>query len=186
MKLAQDTFMKGMQELSVMYPYWSVDVTDLLLMGKWYKHAKEVFAEENFLPAVAYYCQSRAKEPRSLCDIQEALAENVPQMSALEGLNTLKGLLNLFQLDHNKERLVATLTAKESMKALYLTYCNICDIDYDYGYPNSELKRRFEDSYFCTLFITEYKKIQASVLREACRQPITALPSGNQNLMIGG
>ena len=188
MKLSTETYKQGMKILANHYLDWKFDLTNSDMVAAWYATLSGLISEQDFIAAVKYYTSIKAKGPTSPVELQETYLENVPQLSPMEALSTLLGLLTLYSNDDNADRLVEILTSIDSNRALYLTYCNMAylgEISYSL-YPNARLKEKFEDSYICTWFISEYKRIQKSVIREACISQINALPSGSDFIKIGG
>ena len=188
MQLSIATYKQGMKILSNHYLDWRFDFTNPDMVSAWYATLSGLISEQDFINAVRYYTSTKSKGPTSPVDLQQTYIDQIPQLSPLEALSTLRGILKLFSNDNNDSRVVEALTSREINKALYLTYCNMahlgkqaCDL-----YPNFRLDSKFEDEYTCTWFITEYRRIQQSVLREACVNQINALPCGTENIKTGG
>lgn len=188
MKLSVETYEKGMKILSNHYLDWKYDLTNPDMVTAWYATLSGLISEQDFICAVQYYTSTEAKGPTSPVDLQKTYLNTIPQLSPMEALNTLRRILKLFAEDNDNHRVVETLESCESNKALYLTYCNMCHLgdSSHHFYPNSSLDEKFEDTYICTWFINEYKRIQQTVIKEACISQINALPSGNEYLKIGG
>jgi len=188
MKLTTETYRQGMEILANHYLDWKFDFTNLDMVSSWCTTLSDLISEQDFIAAVNCYVHTKVKGPTSPVELQQTYYENIPQLSPMEALNTLRGILTLFQFDDTDARVVEALTSMEINKALYLTYCNIAHLGYKGCrlYPNSALNDKFEDNYTCTWFITEYKRIQLKLLRDACVTQINALPSGSETLMIGG
>lgn len=188
MKLSVETYKQGMKILSNHYLDWKFDLTNSEMVAAWYATLSGLISEQDFICAVKHYTSTKVKGPTSPVDLQATYFDTLPQLSPIEALSTLRQILKLFSEDNDNHRVIEVLESREENKVLYLTYCNMTNFvgtSHNF-YPNYELDEKFTDTYICTLFINEYKRIQQLVIREACISQINALPSGSEYLKIGG
>ena len=190
MKLTYDTFKQGIDTLKYCYIDWSFNSDDEKMMATWYSRLMNMIPEQDFLNAVNYYTCVKDKGPNSPVALKKSYIDKYSSniMNPIEALNALRELLKECEADEDDARIVASLTADDSYKALYITYINIRQLAYD-GYTmycNAKLNHKLEDSYMCTWFITEYKKNLSDVSEDVCKERITAIPAGSDIDLIGG